>query len=87
MRKIIKWETGKLHRSGGRPDLQAWVYFEENGQALVEYVLMLAVSLSIVAAIGYGFKNALVKLWGIYHKEISSPCPACPPNNPGYRFR
>jgi hypothetical protein len=60
---------------------------EESGQALVEFVLMLAVSLSIVTLIGIGFRKGLVKLWGIFHKEISSPCPACQPNNPSYRFR
>jgi uncharacterized membrane protein len=74
MRKTIKWLIFPSRSNDG-------------GQALVEYVLMLAVSLSIVAAIGYGFKKGLVKLWSIFHKEISSPCPACQPNNPSYRFR
>ncbi|MFZ9594482.1 MAG: hypothetical protein ACO3A2_00185 [Bdellovibrionia bacterium] len=58
----------------------------EQGQALVEYLLMLLVAFSVVGSLSFGFKRILLRIWGVYHKEISSPCPSCPPNNPSYRF-
>ena len=59
----------------------------EEGQAVVEYILMLAVSISIVAGISVSFRNAILALWSYYTQQITAACPTnCPPN-PSYKFR
>lgn len=56
------------------------------GQALIEYLLMLIVALSLVTVITGFFRKSTIALWGYYTRQISAACPGCPPN-PGYRFR
>lgn len=51
----------------------------EKGQAVVEYILMLAVVVSLVVAMGVGFRRGLVQLWEKMAKDISAPCPGCVP--------
>jgi Flp pilus assembly pilin Flp len=59
---------------------------KESGQAVVEYLLMVVVAISIVAVMGTSFRKTLIGIWGFYIRQISAACPGCTPN-PGYRFR
>ncbi len=52
---------------------------DDQGQAIVEYVLMLAIVVSIIGVLGVGFRRALISLWEKMAKDISSPCPGCAP--------
>jgi Flp pilus assembly pilin Flp len=61
-------------------------YRNESGQAVVEYLLMLAVIVAIVGAVGIGFRKILVKLWEKMARDIAAPCPGCPPP-PDVRIR
>lgn len=59
---------------------------DENGQAVVDYVLTLTVVVTIVGIIATGFRRSLFKIWEIFSKEISAACPGCPPD-PGVNIR
>ena len=48
---------------------------EEDGQAIVEYILMLSVMLSIVLIIGVGFRKSLFSVWTKLASEIAAACP------------
>jgi hypothetical protein len=47
------------------------------GQAIVEYVLMLAFIIAIVTTIAIGFRSSIFQLWRGMTKEIAAPCPGC----------
>lgn len=58
-----------------------------SGQAMVEYLVMLTVAVTLVASVGSSFRNALFGIWGFYTRSISAACPTgCPPN-PAYQFK
>jgi Flp pilus assembly pilin Flp len=50
---------------------------DENGQAVVEYVLMLAVVVSVVSIMASSFRRILFQFWTQMSKEISAGCPKC----------
>lgn len=50
----------------------------DEGQAVVEYILMLVVTVSVVSIIGLGFRKTLFKLWSTFSREIAAACPGCP---------
>ena len=52
---------------------------KNQGQAVVEYILMMAVVVALIGLLSNGFKNGLVLLWERMAKDISAPCPKCPP--------
>jgi Flp pilus assembly pilin Flp len=58
----------------------------EEGQAVIEYILMLVVTITIVSIIGIGFRKTLFRLWGKLTQEIAAACPGCPPD-PRYKIR
>jgi Flp pilus assembly pilin Flp len=58
----------------------------QQGQAVLEYMLMLSVALAVVTTISIGFKKSLFTIWGIFSKEISAPCPGCAAD-PKVQFR
>jgi Flp pilus assembly pilin Flp len=58
----------------------------QQGQAVLEYMLMLSVALAVVTTLSIGFKQSLFTIWGIFSKEISAPCPSCVPD-PKVQFR
>lgn len=75
--------------SGGvppRPKGRGFPLLDEKGQAVIEYILMAVVALSLVSIITTSFRRSLIQIWGFYISEISAACPGCPPN-PDYRFR
>lgn len=57
----------------------------DRGQAVVEYVLMLAIVVAMIGVMSTGFRRALISLWGKMARDISAPCPGCPPP-PEVRF-
>lgn len=59
---------------------------DEEGQAVVEYLLMVSVTVVAAGILGFGFRKTLFKLWGIFAEEISAACPGCPPD-PQVRVR
>jgi Flp pilus assembly pilin Flp len=54
---------------------------ENQGQAVVEYVLMLFLVVAAVAIIGTGFRKSLYGLWEGLSGEIAAGCPGCPKDN------
>lgn len=59
---------------------------DEGGQAVLEYILMVSVAVSVVMVIGTGFRRILIKLWEKMARDIAAPCPSCPPP-PDVRIR
>ena len=60
--------------------------YNQSGQAVIEYVLMLLMALSIVSIIGIGFRKSLYRIWQSFAQDISAACPGCPPD-PKVRLR
>lgn len=53
---------------------------DEDGQALVEYVLALALAVGFVAILARAFRSSLRGLWTVIIGEISYGCPDCKSN-------
>jgi Flp pilus assembly pilin Flp len=51
----------------------------EAGQALIEYVLLIAITISLVTIMATGLRRSVFTLWSFYTKAIAAPCPGCPP--------
>ena len=51
---------------------------DQEGQAIVEYILMLSLVATFVAILAKGFKAPLQGLWHLFTQEIAAPCPGCP---------
>lgn len=58
---------------------------DEEGQAAVEYILMLVLAFSLVAVFSGSFRGMVINLWGYYIRQIAAACPGC--EAPPYRFR
>jgi hypothetical protein len=57
------------------------VSLKEQGQAVVEYILMLVLAVSIVTILAYGFRKSIMSLWVTLSREVAAACPRdCPPN-------
>jgi len=52
----------------------------KSGQAIVEYVLMLLIAISLVAVINSSFKRSLKSIWRFYLKQVTPGCPGCAPD-------
>jgi hypothetical protein len=50
---------------------------DQSGQAVVEYVVLLAVILGVAAVIQFGVQKTRDKLWKFMICKISAPCPSC----------
>ncbi len=50
----------------------------QSGQAIVEYLLMLVMSIMIVSIIGISFRKSVMALWYAWTKDITAACPGCP---------
>ncbi|HLE01519.1 MAG: hypothetical protein A2428_09105 [Bdellovibrionales bacterium RIFOXYC1_FULL_54_43] len=59
---------------------------DENGQALVEYILMLSLAVMLVSIMAVGFRKLLFKLWEHMTQATVGPSPIQPHNNVKYRF-
>jgi Flp pilus assembly pilin Flp len=47
----------------------------EDGQVLIEYVLMLSLSVALLIGIQSSFRNSVFKVWKQFAIEISAACP------------
>jgi hypothetical protein len=52
---------------------------DDLGQALIEYVLLIALTISLVTLMATGLRKSVFSLWGFYTRQIAAPCPGCPP--------
>lgn len=59
---------------------------DDSGQAIVEYILMVAVVVAIIGVLSVGLRGVLVKVWGKMARDIAAPCAGCQPP-PDVRIR
>lgn len=59
---------------------------EDDGQAILEYILGLTLAIAFVGILAAGFRQSILKLWLTFSKDISAACPGCPAD-PGVNFR
>lgn len=59
---------------------------DESGQALIEYILLAVVSLSVVATLKTLITELTVKIWRVLAKRIAAPCPVVENCDPGDDF-
>ena len=59
---------------------------DDSGQAVVEYVLMVMLALSVVSVIGITFRKTVIRMWEMISKDVAAACPGCPPPS-GVSFR
>jgi hypothetical protein len=52
----------------------------DSGQAILEYVLMVALAVGVVTLIGVGFRKTVFKVWKGMSRDVAAACPGCPPN-------
>ncbi len=48
---------------------------------MVDYVLTLAIVVSVVTIMAIGFRKSLFTLWQGIAREVSAACPGCPPDS------
>jgi hypothetical protein len=49
------------------------------GQALIEYILILALVVTVVAVMGRGFRAIQNRVWMEITCLVAAPCPGCQP--------
>ncbi|MGZ3713549.1 MAG: hypothetical protein ACXVBE_17420 [Bdellovibrionota bacterium] len=54
---------------------------DESGQAIVEFMLLMLVIVSIVGTLKVGLKTLTVKLWFMFGRKIAAPCATCDAGN------
>ncbi len=59
---------------------------DESGQALVEYILLAVVSISVVATLKNLITDLTVKIWRVLARRIAAPCPVVENCDPGEEF-
>jgi len=59
---------------------------DDDGQVIVEYLLMLSAMLVVATILGTGFRKMLTSVWERIAKDVAAPCPGCNPP-PEIRFR
>jgi Flp pilus assembly pilin Flp len=52
---------------------------DDDGQAVVEYVLLLTISLAVMISLANGFRRICLTLWQTMTCDITAACPGCPP--------
>ena len=50
---------------------------DDSGQALVEYILLLVVTVAILGLMKSSLKNVTVRFWTALAKRVAAPCPDC----------
>ncbi len=63
---------------GGIPGFLRALHRDENGQAIVEYILTLTIALAVVATIARTLRSSLFGFWQTLSRDISAACPGCP---------
>ncbi len=49
---------------------------DENGQAVVEYILMVSLAVMAIGIIGVGFRKIVMSLWQSFFKDVAAACPS-----------
>lgn len=49
----------------------------QHGQAIVEYLLMVSLALTMVGIMSRSFRGTVTALWTTFNKDIAAPCPGC----------
>ena len=52
-------------------------FCQEDGQAIVEYILLLAMAVAVVVSIKVSLKKVTGRLWSLMAKKIAAPCAEC----------
>jgi Flp pilus assembly pilin Flp len=52
----------------------------EDGQAVVEYVLLLVAVVSVIGVLKTGIRKITAMFWLFMARRIAAPCPACTPS-------
>lgn len=52
------------------------------GQAVIEYVLMIFLAVLLVATINGSLNRSVRRLWVTIVRDVAAPCPKCPTVNP-----
>ena len=67
----------RLARAAGR------FWADESGQTIVEFVLLLAISVSVIALLKNSVRSITVRIWESLAKRIAAPCheAACAPGD------
>lgn len=50
---------------------------DESGQAILEFFLLLLVTIGVVGFLKGSLKSLSVKFWSFLGKKIAAPCPTC----------
>jgi Flp pilus assembly pilin Flp len=50
---------------------------DESGQAILEFVLLLLVTIGVITFLKNNIKSITVKFWSYLAKRIAAPCPNC----------
>ena len=53
------------------------LFDDSSGQVILEYVLMLALAVTLVVVFARGMRNSIYKLWKTIAREVAGPCPGC----------
>jgi Flp pilus assembly pilin Flp len=54
-------------------------WHEEDGQAMVEYLLLLTAMIGVVGALRAGLKDTTARLWAMFAKKVVAGCASCDP--------
>jgi uncharacterized protein (UPF0333 family) len=52
---------------------------DQKGQAVLEYLLMISVAITMVIVINTGFRRIVNFIWQQVSCEVAAACPDCPP--------
>ncbi|MGZ3689836.1 MAG: hypothetical protein ACXWPM_06270 [Bdellovibrionota bacterium] len=58
----------------------------ERGQAVVEYVLLLFVMLTLVLVMKKGFKSIVFAMWKDVTRNVAAACPGCSTNGQNFNL-
>jgi Flp pilus assembly pilin Flp len=50
---------------------------DDSGQAIIEFFLLLLVTVLIVSTLKTTLTRLTAKLWSFFAKKIAAPCPSC----------
>ncbi len=53
----------------------------QDGQAVLEYVLMLTMIMSVVTILAVGFRKSIYSVWDMISHDVSAACPKDCPNS------
>jgi Flp pilus assembly pilin Flp len=51
---------------------------DEDGQAVVEYLLVVSITITVTGMLAMGLRKTLFALWSTFAKDIVAACPGCP---------